>query len=129
MWFRSPLGAIPFGDNVEEVLASDERDAVKEGRASAADVADEILRVAGTPARGRFSGGARDQEDAASEAETLTLHVAIERSLQREAVKAEVERVSAHSKAAVAAADDSMSPAERTDFAQLRGVPDFLKLQ
>lgn len=80
------------------MLAEDEREAVKEGLPAASDLADDVLRASGAAAvrrgggGGGGAGGAREQDEA-TEAESVTLLVAVERSLQREALRASGERL------------------------------------
>jgi hypothetical protein len=125
--FRAPLGAVAFGDTVEEVLAEDEREAVKEGLPPAAELADDVLRAAGAAAAprrggpgGGGAGGAREQDEA-TEAESATLLVAVERSLQREALREAGERLrTAQAGEEGAARAARLSRGEQRAFGSLR---------
>ncbi len=111
------------------MLAEDEREAVKEGLPAAGDVADDVLRASGAPPprRGGFGGGfgggagggAREQDEA-SEAESVTLLVAVERSLQREALRAAGERLREGQAREGASRAARLSPEEERALGALR---------
>lgn len=137
VYFKNPLGGLPFGDHVEEVLAKDTEEALKEGVKGPIDVAEDILRSVGGQYRwgqgsrgdnnnsrgGGGGGNSRGDTDEAAEIDSLAVHVAVERSLQREFHRAEVEL---KAKDAVTGST-SIELDESKRFSSLKGVPSFLK--
>lgn len=132
VYFKNPLGGLPFGDHVEEVLAKDTEEAAKEGVKGPVDVAEDILRSVGGQFRssswgrggGASSGNSRADSDESAEIDSLAVHVAIERSLQREYQRADT----ASKTARVGIQKTQNSELEESKrFSALKGIPNFLK--
>ena len=132
VYFKNPLGGLPFGDHVEDVLAKDTEEAAKEGVKGPVDVAEDILRSVGgqfrsswgqgrggAPGGGGGGGGSsRGDSDESAEIDSLAVHVAVERSLQREYRRAETSAKTNTKKEDVE---------ESKRFGALKGIPSFLK--